>query len=86
MIARFQAHKQLNSNVAVLRIFPGITDSTFRAFLAPPIQGVVLETYGAGNAPNSRPELLQLLKEACDRGVIIVNCSQVTISCFDRRL
>lgn len=74
-IAKFQAHKCLNRNVASLRLFPGINVSTVRTFLAAPIQGVVLETYGAGNAP-ARPDLLEALKEACDRGVVIVNCTQ----------
>lgn len=46
-----------------------------RAFLAPPTQGVVLETYGAGNAPQ-RSDLIGALKDACDRGVVIVSISQ----------
>jgi lysophospholipase len=58
-----------------LRLFPGITASTVRAFLAPPIQGLVLETFGAGNAPQ-RKDLKEVLKEACDRGVIVVAISQ----------
>lgn len=74
-IAKFKSHKILNRNVASLRLFPGINESTVRAFLAPPLQGVVLETYGAGNAP-ARSDLLAALKEACDRGVVIVNCTQ----------
>ncbi|KAG0324347.1 hypothetical protein BGZ99_001961 [Dissophora globulifera] len=75
-LSRFRAHKSMNPNVASLRLFPGITDSTIRAFLAPPIQGVVLETYGAGNAPSTRADLIAAIKEACDRGVVIVNCTQ----------
>ncbi|KAG0210617.1 hypothetical protein BGX28_009142 [Mortierella sp. GBA30] len=75
-LSRFRAHKSMNPNVASLRLFPGITDTTIRTFLAPPIQGVVLETYGAGNAPSTRADLIAALKEACDRGVIIVNCTQ----------
>lgn len=47
-----------------------------RAFLQPPMEGVVLETYGSGNAPNNRPDLLEELKKATDAGVIIVNCTQ----------
>ena len=46
------------------------------SFLQPPIKGIVLQTYGAGNVPDSRTELIQEFKLACDRGVIIVNCSQ----------
>jgi lysophospholipase len=41
----------------------------------PPIRGVVLQTYGAGNAPQ-RADLMSALKEACDRGVVIVAISQ----------
>ena len=47
-----------------------------RAFLQPPMEGVVLETYGSGNAPDNRKDLLDELKEATDRGVIIMNCTQ----------
>jgi len=47
-----------------------------RAFLEPPIEGVVLETYGAGNGPDSREDLLQEIRAASKRGVIIVNCTQ----------
>ncbi|KAJ3398763.1 hypothetical protein HDV05_002325, partial [Chytridiales sp. JEL 0842] len=75
-IAPFKAEKRLNPSVAALRLFPGITEATVRAFLSPPIQGVVLETFGSGNAPSNRPELLAAIKEATDRGVVIVNCTQ----------
>ncbi|KAI8647158.1 asparaginase-domain-containing protein [Parasitella parasitica] len=74
-IAKFNVCQKLNPNVGSLRLFPGINDTTIRAFLAPPLQGVVLETFGAGNAP-ARPTLLAALKEASDRGVVIVNCTQ----------
>ncbi|CAG8527492.1 2959_t:CDS:10 [Diversispora eburnea] len=73
---KFRAHKTLNRNVSSLRLFPGITDSTVKALLAPPIEGVILETYGAGNAPDTRDDLMRVLAEACGRGVVIVNCSQ----------
>jgi lysophospholipase len=61
--------------IATLRLFPGITVATVKAFLSPPVQGVVLETFGAGNAPQ-RADLMNALKEACDRGVVIVAISQ----------
>ncbi|ORX92528.1 asparaginase-domain-containing protein [Basidiobolus meristosporus CBS 931.73] len=75
-INKFHTHKHMNPNVASLRLFPGITEASVRAFLADPIQGVVLETFGAGNAPSNRPELINALEEASKRGVVIVNCSQ----------
>ncbi|KAK9679118.1 hypothetical protein K7432_016407 [Basidiobolus ranarum] len=75
-INKFHTHKDMNPNVACLRLFPGITEASVRAFLAHPIQGVVLETFGAGNAPSNRPELINALEEASNRGVVIVNCTQ----------
>lgn len=60
---------------ASLRLFPGITAIAVKGFLAAPTQGVVLETFGSGNAPN-RADLLQVFKEACDRGVVIIAISQ----------
>ena len=46
-----------------------------RAFLQPPMRGVVLQTFGAGNVPADEP-VLRALKEVCDRGVVVVNCTQ----------
>ncbi|CAI5696627.1 unnamed protein product [Oreochromis niloticus] len=74
--AKFQVKTELNRNVGLLRLFPGITASTVKAFLQPPMEGVVLETYGSGNAPDNRPDLLEQLKKATDAGVIIINCTQ----------
>ncbi|KAH9814417.1 asparaginase-domain-containing protein [Melampsora americana] len=73
----FRVHNAMCANVAVLRIFPSISPASVRAFLQPPLQGIVLETFGAGNAPK-KPQLLQAFKEASDRGVVIVNVTQCT--------
>eukprot|EP01130_Rhizamoeba_saxonica_P003620 TRINITY_DN1511_c0_g1_i1.p1 TRINITY_DN1511_c0_g1~~TRINITY_DN1511_c0_g1_i1.p1 ORF type:complete len:472 (-),score=83.20 TRINITY_DN1511_c0_g1_i1:34-1449(-) len=68
--------KAMCADVGVLKLFPGIGANTIKNFLLPPLKGCVLETYGAGNGPTDRPEFLEVLKNACDRGVIIVNVSQ----------
>ncbi|XP_077476824.1 60 kDa lysophospholipase isoform X1 [Stigmatopora argus] len=73
---KFQVSTELNRNVGLLRLFPGITAATVRAFLQPPMEGVVLETYGSGNGPDNRPDLLEEFKKATDYGVIIINCTQ----------
>ncbi|KAH7908874.1 asparaginase-domain-containing protein [Hygrophoropsis aurantiaca] len=81
-LRRFKAHKEMSPHVATLRLFPGITGATIRAFLMPPTRGVVLETFGAGNAPQ-RTDLMTALKEACDRGIVIVaitQCSKGSVS------
>ena len=36
----------------------------------------MLQTYGAGNGPAARKDLMDVLKEASERGVIIINCTQ----------
>ncbi|KII89151.1 hypothetical protein PLICRDRAFT_160296 [Plicaturopsis crispa FD-325 SS-3] len=74
-LRRFKAHKYMSPHVATLRLFPGIPASTVRAFLHPPTRGVVLETFGSGNAPQ-RSDLMNALKEACDQGIVIVAISQ----------
>ncbi|EDW26880.1 GL14545 [Drosophila persimilis] len=75
-IERFCVHLNLDENVGLLRIFPSISLSTFRAFLAPPIRGVVLQSFGSGNIPSNRRDLIEELQAAADRGVIIINCTQ----------
>ncbi|KAI0647560.1 L-asparaginase [Trametes meyenii] len=74
-LRRFRSHKLMSPHVATLRLFPGITGATIRAFVAPPTRGIVLETFGAGNAPQ-RADLMAALREACDAGVVIVAISQ----------
>ena len=57
-------------------MFPGISEETIKAFLTPPIRGVVLETFGAGNAPQLGGVIIDALKEAYDRGVVVVAITQ----------
>lgn len=65
-----------NPNIAVLKLFPGISESVVKAVLsAEGLRAVVLESFGAGNAP-SHQWLFKLLKKAIDKGIIIVNKSQ----------
>uniref|UniRef100_W5N5I7 asparaginase n=1 Tax=Lepisosteus oculatus TaxID=7918 RepID=W5N5I7_LEPOC len=74
--AKFFIQTSMNRNVGLLRLFPGITAETVRAFLQPPMEGIVLETYGSGNAPDNRADLLEEFRKATDRGVIMINCTQ----------
>ncbi|HLY28752.1 MAG TPA: asparaginase [Aggregatilineales bacterium] len=62
--------------VGQIRLFPGISVEVIHNILQPPIQGLILETYGAGNAPDRDSAFLDALKEASDRGVVIVSCTQ----------
>ena len=69
-------HTEMDTNVIVLSLFPGIQECFLRhVFDAPELRSVVMRTFGSGNAPQ-HPWLLRLLREASDRGVTIVNVSQ----------
>ncbi|CAH8587736.1 unnamed protein product [Schistosoma haematobium] len=72
----FCIHTNLCQDVAILNIFPLISKEHIISMLSPPIKGVVLRTYGAGNIPSSRQDLLDALKEASDRGILMVNVTQ----------
>lgn len=69
-------HLLLDTNLTVLKLFPGIRQSVIEAVLhTPGLRAVVLETYGSGNAP-SKPWFLQALTDATKRGIVIVNVTQ----------
>lgn len=73
--AELEVYQKVDATVGAMRLFPGISAAVVRNFLQPPMQGMVLETYGVGNAPQTR-EFLDALSEATGRGVVIVNCTQ----------
>lgn len=73
---KLKVHKELDSRVALLHLHPGISREVLSAFLENPnIKGLVMKTYGAGNAPTDS-QFIEMIKNAIDRGVIIVNVSQ----------
>ncbi len=66
----------LSEGVAIVKLFPGIGEYTLRAILSVEgLRGVVLETYGAGNAPTS-DWFLNLMRETVERGVVVLNVTQ----------
>jgi len=76
-------HTKTCTDVAVLKLFPGINESVVRAVLGTQgLRGVVLETYGSGNAPSAR-WLYEALREATERGIIIVNKTQCNMGSVD---
>ena len=66
----------LNDKVIIVKLFPGLSRESFKAMLAiEDIKGVVLETYGTGNAPTAE-WFIEILREAIARGVAVVNITQ----------
>lgn len=76
-------HTKLDTRVAVLKIFPGITEAFVRAVLsAEGLRAVVLETYGSGNSL-SDPWFLDALSGFTARGGIVVNITQCQAGAVD---
>jgi L-asparaginase len=65
-----------NATVGAFRIFPGLKPRVLEAVLADPVQGLVLECFGAGNAPTVDADFMRVLREATERGVVIVDVPQ----------
>ena len=69
-------HYNVNPNIVVFSLFPGIQENIVRHMLdAPELKGIVMRSYGSGNAMR-QPWLLKALQAASNRGVTIVNISQ----------
>ena len=73
---KFKINTDLDDHVAVIKMFPGINESVLSAILnIPNLKGIVLETYGSGNAPTDE-WFISLLKKAIKSGLHIVNVTQ----------
>mmetsp|Transcript_14234 Transcript_14234/g.26855 ORF Transcript_14234/g.26855 Transcript_14234/m.26855 type:complete len:583 (+) Transcript_14234:2276-4024(+) len=75
-LGHLKVHKVMENRISTILFSPIISTEVIRAALAPPIQGSILLTYGAGNIPADREDVLIELKEAADRGVVLVNITQ----------
>ncbi|CAD7960477.1 unnamed protein product [Amoebophrya sp. A25] len=69
---RLLAH--FEHRISIIRIFPGIFTTTRETLMG--LRGLVLQTFGEGNAPSDQGYFLDSLKEAIDRGCVVVNVSQ----------
>lgn len=74
--AVLKVHKSLDENVVILKIFPGITEKVVRNVMEiRGLKGVVLETFGSGNAPTV-DWFLKLMTEFVEKGIVVFNVSQ----------
>ncbi len=77
---------RLSGGIELIKLFPGLSVEILEAMLAAPgLRAVVVETYGAGNAPTSK-QFIQVLKEAVDRGIILLNITQCGGGCVSMGL
>jgi L-asparaginase len=69
-------HPNLDDRVVLLKLFPGLTPKVVETvFTSEGLRGIVLETFGSGNAP-TQPWFLDCLRRAVDKGIIVLNVSQ----------
>jgi L-asparaginase len=74
--AKLIVRKSLDNKVVILKLFPGITEEVVKSITQiNDLKGVVIETYGSGNAP-TYPWFINLLEEAIKNGIQIVNVTQ----------
>ncbi len=78
-----QPHFRLDNNVIIFSLFPGIREDLVRHIIATPnLRSIVMRTFGSGNAPQ-RPWVMHALREATQRGKIVVNISQCLQGCVE---
>ena len=70
--------------IATFRLFPGVSHEVLDNVLRQPLVALVLETYGVGNGPSNDKELLRVLRDAVERGTVIVSCTQNQHGCVNQ--
>lgn len=69
-------HKNLDTNIALVKLFPGISETVLHSvFSTPNLKGVILETYGAGNC-TTETWFINILKAAIKKKIHIINVTQ----------
>ena len=66
----------MDTNVAIVKLFPGMRIEVLDAVArVPGLRGIILETYGAGNAPTSKV-FLNKVRDIINRGILVYNVTQ----------
>lgn len=72
----FKVHKILDKNIALIKLFPGISQTFLENILnTANLKAVILETYGAGNCTNA-PWFIDILDKTIRSGIHIINVTQ----------
>jgi L-asparaginase len=73
---KLKVYDKLDRNVALLKLFPGITERFVNAVInTKNLRALIIESFGSGNAPTSK-WFLDAIKNAIDKGIVIVNLTQ----------
>lgn len=77
-------HKELDNNIAILKIFPGINTEVIKSVVnIPGLKALIIETFGAGNAPII-PEMFEIIEKAIKNGMIVLNVTQCNSGSVDQ--
>src|SRR5690554_6538884 len=73
---KFKVHKKLENNIALIKLFPGISKQVLECmFSSPYIKGIILETYGAGNTTTEN-WFIDLIRQTIKKGIPVINVTQ----------
>ncbi len=73
---KLKVQTSLNPNIAILKIFPGISQNVVEAILnAKNVKAIIIETFGSGNA-STQKWFIAALKKAIEKGILILNVTQ----------
>ena len=75
---RMVVHKNLASDIGVLKLYPGIGPKVVENILSADVRGIVMETFGAGNTTTDQ-WFVDLLKGAINSGKVILDISQCKV-------
>lgn len=64
------------ADVAAVRLFPGFSESILANLCRPPLQGLIIEAYGAGNGPANDRGFLAAIEDATSQGIVVVVVTQ----------
>lgn len=71
-----EVYPDMDTNVIAIDLFPGLNERIFNHLVnTPGVKGIVLRTYGTGNAPTDA-WFLEAVKRTVDAGVLVVNVTQ----------
>jgi hypothetical protein len=77
-LGRFRLRLNMSPDLGVFRLVPGFSDDVIFAAVrgAPTLRGIIFELYGSGNAASRKSNLIEAIREAIARGIIVVATSQ----------
>jgi len=74
----FQVHKNMYADIAVLKLYPGISQKTVESILKADAKAFVMETFGAGNTTTDE-WFIKALKKVIKKGKVILDISQCKV-------